>query len=510
MVPRAFLNGSSHAGLRFQYEEKEISPNTSRVYKKLTASKNPTTRPPVPSPAVPDISSKSPSSPVQIPQSSPKARPSSHFAGPASHTSSLARDFSQTDDTQSDSAAPLDSLLSATTIPRRRKPKGRKSQRLPAGDHVADFSKLLLEDIVETGSRTVVGSFSNPHFEELFGHSADKVSEWRSPPESVPIATPVSIRSMSSESMPSLLIDDDLTERSLNDLSSTSASTQRFSPDRRPRLLSTSEACGDDHPLQHVNVLDPLSPMHEDTIALPTSHKPPPTQKSRASSLRSNLTFSLRALRSAAQTVSSLASTPPTARPDDFLTRSIFSFAPELTDDKRPPPSDDLPSPALRRYLNPHRKTLEPRSPAELYSYNDYPTRSKTIGKKKGARSPSPPRPIKSIQLQTCIPSAVRSPNASSPPIWLTPDGTPTTHPDLTSSASSLSAPPPNLARQREPRENAAFLRILVAEMNMRRSGKFDEAMESHACVWLPPRKAVDAGQGVRVGRERWSVYIAG
>lgn len=504
MVPSAFLNGSPQSGLRHALDGKENAPNTSRVYKKATAPKQQATRPQAPSPAVADTPSTSVSSPVRIPKSSQKAQPSSYTRS-GSPTQSRARDIAQVHRIQPSSAAPLDSLLSSTTIPRRKKPQGKKSQKLPVGDHVADFSKLLLEDVSSTDPRMAVGSFGNPQFEELFGHSADKGAAWRSAPDSfqTEAATPFSLRSMSTESMPSLVVDDDLAETSLHDPSSPPPSSQRCSPDRRPRLLSASEDCGNDHPLQHVNVLDPLSSMHEDVLVLPTPSQSPPIRKSRTSSLRSNLTASLRALKSAAHTVSSLATAPPTTRPDDFLTRSIFSFAPELTDDKRPPPSDDPPSPALRRYLNPHPTTLESRSPAELHSYNEYPTRPKPT-KKKSSASPSLCRPIKSIQLQTCIPSVVRSPNASSPPIWLSPNGTPNTQPDLP----SLATPSPTLARQREPRENAAFLRILVAEMNMRRSGKFDEEMESHARVWLPPRKTVD-GQAVRARGERWVVHNA-
>lgn len=505
MVPSSFLNSPSHAPPRHAYDEKENSISNTRLYGKQATSQQRTSRPQARSPPPTDASPTTASSPVRIPKSNEKDHLSS-YTRPALHGQSRAREVTQVHRTQAASAAPLDFLLSSTTIPRRR-PQGKKSQKLPVGDHVADFSKLLLEDVESIDLRTTVGSLGNPQFEDLFGHSVDKGATWRNAAGSTPAETPVSIRSMSTESMPSLLVDDDLTESSSHDLSSPSQPSQRCSPDRRPRLLSTSEDCSDDHPLQHLNILDPLAPMHEETIILPVPSQSPPSQKGRASSLRSNLTASLRAIKTAAQTVSSLATSPPTTRPDDFLTRSIFSFAPELTDDKRPPPSDDPPSPALRRYLNPHPKTttLASRSPAEFHSYNEYPNPSPPTKKTSvGPTSSRSRTTTKSIQLQTCIPSAVRSPNASSPPIWLDPDGTPTTHPDLPSPALST----PNLARQREPRENAAFLRILVAEMNMRRSGKFDEAMESHACVWLPPRKAMD-GQQLRSGLERWTVYTA-
>jgi hypothetical protein len=62
-----------------------------------------------------------------------------------------------------------------------------------------------------------------------------------------------------------------------------------------------------------------------------------------------------------------------------------------------------------------------------------------------------------------------------------------------------------NIARQREPRENSDWLRILVLEMNMRRSGKFSEEAVSHARVALPPRKVDD--KCVQNGRSRWIDY---
>lgn len=44
-------------------------------------------------------------------------------------------------------------------------------------------------------------------------------------------------------------------------------------------------------------------------------------------------------------------------------------------------------------------------------------------------------------------------------------------------------------ARQREPRENSDFLRMVVLEMNMRRSGKLRDDIPTRARIWLPPRK---------------------
>jgi len=44
--------------------------------------------------------------------------------------------------------------------------------------------------------------------------------------------------------------------------------------------------------------------------------------------------------------------------------------------------------------------------------------------------------------------------------------------------------------RQREPRENSDFLRVVVLEMNMRREGKLEMG---RAKIWLPPRQSAES-----------------
>jgi len=58
----------------------------------------------------------------------------------------------------------------------------------------------------------------------------------------------------------------------------------------------------------------------------------------------------------------------------------------------------------------------------------------------------------------------------------------------------------PMLSRQREPRENGDFLRVIVLEMNMRRVGKLDAKTAGRARVWLPPRKAT-GGEALASGK---------
>ena len=50
--------------------------------------------------------------------------------------------------------------------------------------------------------------------------------------------------------------------------------------------------------------------------------------------------------------------------------------------------------------------------------------------------------------------------------------------------------------RQREPRENCDFLRVIVLEMNMRKVGKLGEGIAGRARLWLPARQVGKVGAG--------------
>jgi hypothetical protein len=505
MVPRAFLHTSISPGRTKYLDEKEPSVfqrqghNQTRLLRETTLS----ARTPLSITSEPVL--KAQASPVSIPQrkkAQALPRPS-HFQQDLPTANTIPTPVKEPVQIQRAGSGVLhiDSLLAATTIPRRKKKtRSRPSQRLPDCDHVADFSRLLLEDVKSSDDGSLAGSLSNPNFDGLFGEFRELSGQSNVGIEGVP-GSLISLRSLSSESIPSLY--NASTEASFNDVTSPFNATSRSTSERRMRQLSSSQDCVEDHPLLHFDHLDPDEPPLPEIVTVSSSPKLPtrPTPlKSRTSTFRSNLTASLRAIKSAAQTVSSIAANP-IIPPDDFLTRSVFSFAPELTDDKRPPPSADDPSPALRRYLNPPRTSSD--SPSELHFWHDRPSSSRlSTSKGKGGSSletSSPPAPA-SIQLQTCIPPLVRSPHASSPPIWLTPDGTPTNR----NTADTLLVGS-TIARQREPRENSDWLRIFVLEMNMRRSGKFSEEAESHARVALPPRKVDD--KCAPTGRNRWIDY---
>ena len=438
------------------------------------------------------------------------------------------------------SAGSVESLLAATSIPVRRKPKSRKSQRLPDGDHVVDFSRLLSEDMQSREESSLSGSLGNPQLDVLFGTSLDNLEEAMFVGSEDTCLPQLSIRSLSSDSVPSLEMDEDSTALSFISATTPSpSSATRRSSYRRSRLFSSSEACSEDHPLNFSWEDDPKPINSPDSgrwsPEVRKDDTPKPSPPKPRSSFRSNLTASLRAIQSAAQTLSNFATTTPMNKPDDFLTRSIFTFYPELTDDKRPPPSAETPSPALRRYLNPDRRPLESHSPSEFYSYSENPTVNIPSSRTPDIPNLRPNFPA-SIQLQTCLPPATRSPtgSASSPPrfgpgklvnVNIRPSSNPSpprsstrppttdgeeeirTTDELVYNAHTSFHASPNVTRQREPRENPDFLRILVCEMQMRRKGKFEETAEGRASIWLPPRREVSAGiEKESVGRwKSWS-----
>ncbi|KKK14891.1 hypothetical protein ARAM_001316 [Aspergillus rambellii] len=354
------------------------------------------------------------------------------------------------------------SILEATAIPvPRRNWTVRESRKLPRGNHVHDFSKLLMDGVDDqvlesTGNTALDILLSPPDDGERSAITSDCDSETLS----------FSARSMSISSIPSL--DNDLDTPSSLPLPYT-PSSQRSPSERILRRPSHPESCGLDHPLLEVESSD-SEDGHTITSqrSSPLNSKPPKSRISsrsfpRLGSFKSNLTASLRAIKSAAQTVSTFAS--PSVQPDDFLTRSLFTITPEMTDDRRPPPMNEPPSPALRRYLNPIMV-----SPAEMYSYQDQPHESLDTRNS----------PI-SVQMQTYNRSGKRGFRRGSFQF----SGS------KGRSRQFLPFDPemPAISRQREPRENSDFLRMVALEMNMRRKGKLRDDLPTRAKVWLPPRK---------------------
>ncbi|PWY84943.1 hypothetical protein BO70DRAFT_428530 [Aspergillus heteromorphus CBS 117.55] len=343
------------------------------------------------------------------------------------------------------------SILEATAIPVPRRKWGAResrSRKLPRGNHVQDFSKLLMDGVGDNS----MDSTGNTALDLLLSppEETDKSSDYDSE------APSFSACSMSIGSTPSLEHDYD----SPSSIPGPSTPSIHRSPlERKFQRYSTCESCIFDHPLLDTETSD----TEEYVLSDPVTPKTPTPSRTLGSTFKSNLTASLRAIKSAAQSVSTFAT--PSVPQDDFLTRSLFTITPEMTDDRRPPPMNEPPSPALRRYLNPITV-----SPAEMYAYQDYPH-----------ETPDSRNCPVSVQMQTYHRSGRRGSRRSGFHLA----GSEGRDRQLLPFDPEI----PPMSRQREPRENSDFLRMVVLEMNMRRSGKLRDDIPTRARVWLPPRK---------------------
>lgn len=467
MVPRAFLFSSISSPKPFRQDEKDTQLTSTSTSTMAFF----TTQDVVSGLEFPSDTNSHATSPVVIP---PKQGPrvTSRLENNTVHGSKTLRN--KTISPRSHSPALRDrqvptsiaSILEATAIPvPRRTWSVRESRKLPRGDHVQEFSRLLMEGVKSRDDHLLEGT-GNTALDILLS-PPDESEKSVVGSDYEPETPSFSGRSMSLESMPSL--DHDLDSPSSLPVPPTPAS-QRSPSERRYRRPPHPEDCALDHPLLERDLsesdwsLTDSQPLFNET----NSSKSPGPSRSfprLGSSFKSNLTASLRAIKSAAQTVSTFAS--PSVQPEDFLTRSLFNIAPEMTDDRRPPPMNEPPSPALRRYLNPIQV-----SPSEMYAYQDYP--HETLDSRNC--------PV-SIQLQTYHRSGGHGDRKG--------------RFRLAGSASRgrelLPFDPehPAFSRPREPRENSDFLRMVVLEMNMRRSGKLRDDIPTRARIWLPPRKSI-------------------
>ena len=304
-------------------------------------------------------------------------------------------------------------------------------------------------------------SDSSPHTWDLLQtppHDSD-TDNWSLGSDST-VAPLSSFRSLSGDSMPSLDNDTDSPGSASHPSTPGNRAGRR---DRRLTSLSASfvEECGFDHPLSPSNNVSKVNDT-DITRASDVDDLSPnismPVQPSR-SLFKSNLTASLRVLKSAAQSFSNMA-----VQRDEFLTRSILSITPQYTDERRPLLSVDVPDPALRRYLNPIMA-----SPSELHFHCQHSTRH--VGHDQCTIS---------IQLQTVTRADPPWRNATSPRIFV-----PSSR-DASEFLSTVQAPPPS--RQREARMNSDFLRVIVLELNMRKAGKLNETPHGRARYMLPAR----------------------
>ena len=512
MVPRTIAGNPFGSSPPKHYDEKDVLRNAPKQKRRASRTLSPSRSPPLKPRSVPPPQSD----PVTVPKKAnrPRLQPSQ---SPTPSPSRL-----PLSDLQPPPAAPrrkesAQELLAATAIPIRRRPKQRPAQRIPNCDYVTDFSKLMMDD-VKAPSTNVSSSLGQ--YDGLFGN-IDELVEGDMFVGSEGINDSVlTSRSMSTESLPSLSSPDDFSSAPT---SSATPSFARSTSERQLRQISAAEDCAAEHPLS-LESEDYSSTTPETSRSPPQRQRKRPEQPRKPSSFKSSLTASLKAIKSAAQSVS-IYTMSQSIQPEDFLSHSVFDIQPSLTDDRRPPLSDKPPSPALRRYLNPSHSSAED-SPAQLHFWldcrsstsppserksprNNDTSKSTTRNRRKHLKSTNATDSSKLppvVPLATCIPPVVHTAHASSPPIWLAPDGTPS---NKQTAPQSLVDENGGLS-QREPRENRDFLRIYVAEMQMRKMGKLDENAEGRAKMWLPPvPDGVRRGRELEKGEARWTVLSA-
>jgi hypothetical protein len=295
--------------------------------------------------------------------------------------------------------------------------------------------------------------------------------------DDVSIGSPLSTRTDSVESMPSL--DDSFTINTLSSVETPMSSprSRKSQPTRKSLEPLSSPGEHEDHPLSGPRIgIEQLdfrvfeeSPKQDRESGMRLPFKP------LKSAFKSNLTASLRALRSAARSISSLnlSSIPP----EDFLTRSILTIDPRVpyTDERRPPPLEEVPPAALRRYFNPTTNArLEQPWPHPVPATGNDFTASIQMQTYKVQRARSASSPSR-ITRSSPVASGEKAVSVA----------------DLGQGQKSVSLEPSLPGpRQREMRENSDFIRIAVMEMAMRKRGKLDDQRPGRARWALPPRKA--------------------
>lgn len=355
------------------------------------------------------------------------------------------------------------SLLAVTSIPPpRRRGSRRASKELPLTvDSIIEKAQVAEKTLSLTlgGKSPMELLLSAP--EEL--EEDDDLSICDSTAESVTMST----RTISLESMPSLV--DSVSTATLSSVDSPpNLACCRPKPMRRSLEPIAAPGDNEEHPLFSPN-------FGMDKLDFRVFERQDEEQESLSmfrfrplkSAFKSNLTASLKAIKSAAKSFSSLnfSSIPP----EDFLTRSLLAIDPAVpyTDERRPPVMEADPPAAVRRYLNPMPIARED-APANNSSRPF--TASIQMQTYKVQRSRSLPPPVTRIGSLSSSPPAS---NKSSQPSQ--------------GKAGSFSYPP----GPRALRENSDFIRIAVMEMAMRRRGKLSDETPGHARLALPPRKSI-------------------
>lgn len=461
-----------------------VSSQSGYTTEKMIKRKEPDSRAASPSRSLPKSKSKStsttnvtarpmtPTSAVQIPVKSKMEAVNKHNMKSRYHDQPCRRSSStgsREREMRSPGAVPpsVAALLAGTNIPppNRRgsmKQRQRKEARMTV-DSIVPRSQVsekeLSQELCFTPSS--MSPFSRSPLDVLLSPPDELGEEDASVSDSVFTST-LSSRPGSFESLPSL--GDSLGTSTMPSFDSpiTPRTKSLHQPRRSLEPLPSPPGEEPDHPLSskstaemdqvEFRVFGPLparSDKQQNTVFLPFK-----------TALKSNLTASIRVLRSAAKSISQFTSS--SIPPEDLLVRSLLTVDPTVpfTDEKRPPMLEDEPTEAMRRYLNPTSSAR-----FEVRTGGATSTRSYTA----------------SIQMQTY---KVQRSRSSSP---ATGRGAVSSPPESAKAPVTSSLPPG--PRQREIRENSDFIRIAVMEHLMRKRGKLDDQREGHARWLLPPRQ---------------------
>lgn len=399
-----------------------------------------------------------PTSPVKIPTTNNR-----YTAHPQKRHSSQRKRSNNS--RSSDNLSPsLAALLAVTDIPKHKQLQRRRRR---------SEKTLTVQEVIEcqhASEKELSWTFSSP-LDMLLSPPQDIMDDDDSVSD-CNIGSSMSTRTYSIDSIPSL--DGSFSSDGLSSLGSprtpSPCSRRTKSTPMRKSLEPVISPPGsvDEHPLarDELDVDDfDLTTVDQTEEVQPKSQFLEPFKPLR-SVFKSNLTASLRALRSAARSFSVL--NLPSIPPDDYLTRSILTIDPNVpyADERRPPVSEEMPSAAMRRYLNPTTNArIEP--PAKTVFAGTFAA-SIQMRTYKIQRSRAPPGSTRnsypSTSLQSQPSPAPQQPQPQAPALV------------------------PGM-RQREMRENSDFIRIAVMEMAMRKCGKLDDQRPGRARFALPPRQ---------------------
>lgn len=488
LVPRSFKYSSPPATPTPTNHIKPTLRNTSRD--KLPATPDAKQRSPraatesrsqTPPPPTPDDMMRKPSRPVDVP-SPEKAR----FSGSKTmgHSKGKALGAGKKKDQmpsqhRADALSPsVAALLAMTTIPRR----SRQTQRRSSSKRQVSIDELVNE---WKSDDSLVKSYESSPLSILL-ESADEQEEARSSSLQSELYHRSSYeRSESSDSVPSLGEDANSMFSMGSPATPTSMRSRKSSMVTRkesPRTPCIRESCVD-HPLI------PLPHGEDNELEFTTSHDLAMGNKSK-SSFKSNLTtslqalklaalssftprksssFSLRGRRSASKAERAIVASQLS---DEVLWSHPFLF-PTFSHEVRPE-YKGTPTSAQRRYLNPIPLSFEEQeAPFQQALHAPY-LKERYPGTENGP----------TIQMQTYSKGSRGSKSKVS-----------SSKTDAEADGSVANAGASAAMRQREPRENSDFLRVVVLEMNMRREGKLEMG---RAKIWLPPRQSVESDVAVQ------------